>query len=312
MNKDLLNSFFNNDCTPDQERQVLDWIDSSEENRREYLRERALFDALLLSAPLPRRKRFTARIVPLLRHSLRYAAAILVALLIGAGYLLHISEETFSTITVPAGQHANLTLPDGTRVNLNACSELRYSNSFAHHRKVSLSGEAFFDVTHNPSRPFVVETYACNIEVLGTKFDVEARREQEHFHTTLVEGSVRVTDNRQAGHTVQLQPNQRVSMHQRHFVIDDVRAEEESMWRKGILSFRNASFEEMIADFENYFDVDIEIRCERIPENLFTGKLRINEGLDHALKVLQQSASFTYRREGDKRCIIEQKRQNTI
>ena len=97
------------------------------------------------------------------------------------------------TITVPAGQRINITLVDGTNVWLNARTSLSYPVKFGkNNRQVVLDGEAYFDVTKDKSKPFIVQTDNYNVEVLGTKFDVNAYSETGEFETTLMSGSVKV------------------------------------------------------------------------------------------------------------------------
>ena len=138
------------------------------------------------------------------------------AITVASGTYFYKSEickigEAMNTITVPAGQRANLTLADGTNVWLNARSEMRYPAVFTgNKREITLDGEAYFEVTHNEDKPFVVQTNKCNVEVLGTKFNVEAYSDSEDFCTSLMEGSVRVSDKRNPSETLVLAPNQQV------------------------------------------------------------------------------------------------------
>ena len=97
------------------------------------------------------------------------------------------------TITVPAGQRINITLVDGTNVWLNARTSLSYPVKFGkNNRQVVLDGEAYFDVTKDKSKPFIVQTDNYNVEVLGTQFDVNAYSETGEFETTLMSGSLKV------------------------------------------------------------------------------------------------------------------------
>ena len=135
------------------------------------------------------------------------------------------------------------------------------------------------------------------MEVLGTKFDVEARPESDEFTTSLVEGRVRVTDRSNADNWVELRPDHRVSRTDGRLVVDRIPDHERFLWREGLISFRDVSFRELLDRFENYFGVTIHIRRADVTENRFTGKIRISEGIDHALWVLQRSADFTYTRD---------------
>lgn len=306
MEKELIYRFFEGRATTAEEKEVLDWIDSAPENRRLLLAERRVFDAMLLHAR-PEGRVMTFRLPRWTREVLKYAAVVLVAAGLSGIYLSRTYDRIMqggNTITVPAGQRVDVTLPDGTKVCMNALSELRYPTFFTgKNRKVQLSGEAFFEVMHDAKHPFVVETYACDVEVLGTRFDVEARAESGEFVTSLVEGRVRVTDRRNPANRVELHPNELVRHIDGRMVLGRIEQGEEFLWREGLIAFRDASFTELIGEFQKYFGVKIEVLRKTIPDNLFTGKIRMAEGVDHALWVLQRSVDFTYRR-NDTRDVI--------
>nr|WP_286083552.1 FecR family protein [Parabacteroides goldsteinii] len=118
------------------------------------------------------------------------------------------TEQTpiaLQTITVPAGQRINITLADGTNVWLNARTTIQYPITFNEkERLVKLDGEAYFDVTKDKSKPFIVQTNNYNVEVLGTKFDVDSYSETEIFETTLMEGSVRISSLTDANESLML------------------------------------------------------------------------------------------------------------
>ena len=192
MEKELLHRFFDGRASVEEEKQVLDWIDRDPANRRELLAERRLFDSMLMLAD-PGRTTRKPKVLTLprwTREVLKYAAVILVVAGAGGIYVSRMYDKfllTGNTITVPAGQHIDVQLPDGTKVCMNALSELHYPTFFiGRERKVQLKGEAFFDVSHDRKHPFVVETYACDVEVLGTKFNVKARSEDGEFVASLV------------------------------------------------------------------------------------------------------------------------------
>ena len=121
------------------------------------------------------------------------------------------TEQTpiaLQTITVPAGQRINITLADGTNVWLNARTTIQYPITFNEkERLVKLDGEAYFDVTKDKSKPFIVQTNNYNVEVLGTKFDVDSYSETEIFETTLMEGSVRISSLTDANEPICMMAN---------------------------------------------------------------------------------------------------------
>ena len=306
MERELLYRFFVGRASAAEEERLLEWLDASPRHREELLAERRIYDAMLLHATPARPAAGRSVVLRRLHRVLGYAA--LLAVIVGAGgFALRQrawTEACGNTVVVPAGQRVDVTLPDGTRVCMNALSELRYPASFgSRQRRVELVGEAFFDVAHEASRPFVVETYACDVEVLGTKFDVEARPETDEFVAALVEGRVRVTDRSDPAQRVELSPAQRVSRRDGRLVVDRIPEHEEFRWREGLIVFRDATFEELLADFEKYFGVRIEVLRPAVADTRFTGKIRIAEGVDHALAVLQYSADFTFERNETKEVI---------
>lgn len=308
MEKELLHLFFSGRASVEQERRLLDWLDQDPAHERELLAERRLFDAaLMLARPAERPRRHLFALPRWTREAARYAAVIVAAAGLGGWYLSDLNErlmQSCNTIAVPAGQRVDVTLPDGTKVCMNALSELRYPTFFVgKQRRVQLSGEAFFDVTHDAKHPFVVETYACEVEVLGTKFDVEARSENDVFTASLVDGRVRVTDKTHPGSKVVLLPSDRVSRRDGQLVVDRLPDHEQFQWREGLIAFRDASFPELLAQFEKYYGVTFEVHRESVTDKLFTGKIRISEGVDHALRVLRRSAEFTHMRNEAKNVI---------
>lgn len=309
MDKELLYRFFNGETSSEEEMRLIDEIDTSPESRKTLLAERRLFDSMLMLAEMDhvveRKKRrvFGSRI----RVLLNYAAVVLVTLGLGGLYLYVWNGGGAvvqgNMVAVPAGQRVDLELPDGTKVCMNARSELKYPALFSdRERRVQLNGEAFFEVAHDSDRPFVVETFACDVEVLGTKFDVEAHADRGTFVTSLLEGKVSVSDR---ACRIELNPGEQVRQIDGKLVVGKIPDYERFQWRDGLITFRNASFDELIVKFEKYYGVRIEVGRDRdFSANRFTGKIRISEGLDHALWVLQRSADFTYGRDESRNVIL--------
>lgn len=312
MDKQILYKIFNNEASLEEEKEFLIWLDENPAHQQELIAERKLFDAMILHGSVEL-KSGKVKKIPFPkwgREILRYAAVILVLIGISMMYVSNLRQQLLhahNTVIVPAGQRVNLVLPDGTKVWLNALSELTYPAYFmGDNRSVKLTGEAFFDVTHDKDHPFIVETYACDVEVLGTKFDVEARPYQNEFTTSLVEGKVRVIDRLYNSGDLILKPNERVYYSNSRLLVDRIPDYERFQWRDGLISFRDATFLELIQKFEKYYGVNIEMQRTDIPSTLFTGKIRISEGVEHALWVLKQSADFTFTRNETKEMIYIQ------
>lgn len=299
MDKETLHKFFSGQATIDQQRLVMDWTEHSPENQKELIRERKLYDSIIMLADMKvlTLHKKTRLIVPRwVKETLRYAAIFAIAIVGVSLYVSKLNQKylcSYNTISVPAGQHIDVVLSDGTKVCVNALSELRYPAFFSDkERKISLKGEAFFDVAHNADRPFIVETYLCDIEVLGTQFNVQADAEKDEFVTSLLEGKVKVSRNMASNEDVILNPNHQVKYANGRLVVEQIPEYEKFIWREGLIGFNNATFTELVSTFEKYYGVNIIINRRDIPSILFTGKIRINEGIDHALWVLKQSLDF--------------------
>lgn len=301
MQDELLYRYLVGKCTTEEEAQIRAWYAADPEaHQQEIDRVRFLFESTLIHEVIGREGSGRRLSVPrrLFGRMLRTAAVI--ALLIGAAYGSHVLTRRdltgqMTSIRVPAGQRICVDLADGTQVWLNSESELTYPTVFAgRRREVRVSGEALFSVKSDPSRPFLVETYASRLEVLGTKFNVVADEAANRFSTMLLEGRLRVTDLASSQQVV-LRPDDLVERIDGRLVVrrnDDPAA---AQWIDGIISMKGVSFEELMARFEKIYNVRIEIECDRMPTIEFeSGKIRVSDGVDHALRVLQHVADFDF------------------
>lgn len=308
MDQTLLMKYFRGETSPEEEHRILSWVEASPENRAEFRKAHLLFDGLVLYGTKPqteqpkvnKTQRKEWRYV---RHIIQATALIVVALgaaYFGKDYYRRSLSESETVISVPAGQRMQMTLADGTHVQLNAETTLEYPVVFSSKtRRVKLSGEALFEVTHDPSHPFIVETFATDIQVLGTKFNVLADSENGLFSTTLVEGRVKVTSRKDPAESIILQPNDRVVLEHGRLYKERVSDFDDLCWTEGLIHLRKMPFDELMAIFERAFDVRIEIERETLPQiNVMSGEVRISDGVDYALHVVQLvSTGFTYTRD---------------
>ena len=306
MEKELLHRFFDGRASVEEEKQVLDWIDRDPANRRELLAERRLFDSMLMLAD-PGRTTRKPKVLTLprwTREVLKYAAVILVVAGAGGIYVSRMYDKfllTGNTITVPAGQHIDVQLPDGTKVCMNALSELHYPTFFiGRERKVQLKGEAFFDVSHDRKHPFVVETYACDVEVLGTKFNILADARTADFSAALLEGRLKILNRLGGGESFILSPNEQIDLVDGHLKLNRITDPDDFRWVDGLMNLNTLSFGEVIRKFENYYGVRITIdNPEDMPVLKYHGKIRVSDGVDHALKLLQITNNFSFTRDDE-------------
>lgn len=147
----------------------------------------------------------------------------------------------------PFGQRSVFQLSDGTKVTLNANSTLKFPNKFdLNARIVELTGEAFFEVTKNPEKPFIVKTENLSTTVLGTKFNINAHDLDQTIQISLVEGKVKVTSDDKKGEII-LHSNQKVFFHKSSsvFIKSNFDPVQVTAWKEGVIYFKNASFEEI-------------------------------------------------------------------
>jgi transmembrane sensor len=201
-------------------------------------------------------------------------------------------------LVVPAGQRAQLTLPDGTLVWLNAQSSLTFPARFhGKTRRVSVSGEAYFDVASNSRKPFIVSTQEMEMRVLGTEFNVYSYPEADYIRTDLVEGSLMVYSKRSPQTRVTLKPNEQVVMREGKMYVRKINSPDYFLWKDGIYSFENERLIDIIEKLQLYYDVKIIVKDPEIFNVRYTGKFRQRDGIDEILRIIQKIQKFTIEKE---------------
>ncbi|MBO0340222.1 FecR family protein [Flagellimonas profundi] len=211
-----------------------------------------------------------------------------------------------NTISVPFGKTLSVTLQDGSVVMLNSGSSMTYPSSFAFMdtREVVLNGEAFFEITKNPEKPFIVKTQAMYTQVFGTVFNVSAYEEDGPGQVVLVEGSVGVGESNDALNSKDLQmlkPYQKATHVQGddvNFIVEDVDVSSYISWTKGILAFENESMGQIIKRLQRQYDIAIVNQFEELEQRRFTGMFD-EESIDNVLRTIQAHTNFSYEIEGN-------------
>lgn len=315
MEKELLYGFFEGKASREDQIAIKEWMDLSEENRNIFFRERKIYDAIIVSgkserlsssSSTPVRKLNLFRI-PAVKELLKVASVVLLTLVGVWGYTSFEKRGdvlAMHTIIVPAGQHANLILPDGTNVWLNSETTIKYPGNFDKNiRKVELDGEAYFDVTKNKKSPFVVKTNKGRIEVLGTAFNVEDYADSKLFETTLMRGSVKVSTLSSPGNPVILSPATKSVLKNDKLVLEQVESFESYRWKEGLICFKNDSFSFIMSQLEKNFGITIVVENSEVSKYKYTGKFRQTDGIDYALRILQKDISFTYNKDDENQII---------
>ncbi|WP_346319307.1 FecR domain-containing protein [Chitinophaga sp. YIM B06452] len=207
----------------------------------------------------------------------------------------------FNTMTTPRGRQFRITLPDDTKVWLNAASSLRYPTAFTgKERRVEVTGEAYFEVAKNKDKPFLVEVNnTAEVQVLGTHFNINAYANEPAIYTTLLEGKVGVVSNRQGA---MLKPGQQAQISNGIKVADDVDIDKVMAWKNGVFNFEGATLEQFLRQVERWYDIDVEYE-KGVPAITFWGKMTRDIPLSGLLVVLQKS-NVHFRLEGRKLIVL--------
>jgi transmembrane sensor len=185
---------------------------------------------------------------------------------------------TFNTMSTPRGGQYQLSLPDGSKVWLNSESSITYPVVFAaQERKVKITGEAYFEVTKDRTKPFRVETNDMQVEVLGTHFNIKAYADEGPAKTSLLEGSVKI--DKQI-----LKPGQ-AFMNGR---IVPTNVDQDVAWKNGIFNFNNQNLSQVMKELARWYDLEI-IYPDGIPQKEYGGEIGRNLKLNQVLKGLGNS-----------------------
>lgn len=297
MNQELLYKYFKGTTSIEEEKQILDWVEAADENREAFLKERMLFDISLFSEKQETKKK-TTRLIPIFRWTVRIAAAIIVA---ASGYFMTIDYlynkgAQLQTITVPAGQRAQIILADGTRVWLNSKSTLTYASNFGRKdRNVNLDGEAYFEVTKNKNIPFYVNTEMNKVRVVGTSFNVCAYNGSKEFETTLVEGIVDIYPSCNDQAITRLQKNEFFANYDGHLKKTVLPSYEYLRWKEGLYCFDDVPFSGILDKLEKYYNVKITVTSPKLLNHEgLTGKFREQDGIEHILRAISKDHPFRF------------------
>ena len=291
-----LQKYLRNELSGEELVEVLDWLDASPENQRRLDRLDYLSNVAILLGPAEQPAAPPRRPMSRWQRTLRWSAGIAAGLLVGLGIgqllthrTLDLRSQEFMAITAPSGQSISVTLNDG--------STLEYPTLFSSRRRqVRVSGEAMFEVEHDASWPFVVETFACEAEVLGTKFNILADAEKHSFSAALLEGRLKIRNRQHADESLILSPNEEVNLVDGHLQLEKISDPDDFRWVDGLMNLNGLTFGEVIDKLKRYYGVQIVVEDPgNLTDRRYHGKIRVSYGIDHALDLLQMMTSdFTY------------------
>ncbi|GGH64188.1 ferric-dicitrate binding protein FerR (iron transport regulator) [Filimonas zeae] len=191
----------------------------------------------------------------------------------------------FNTLVTPRGGRFRVQLPDGTEVWLNAASRLRYPVSFSGGgRVVELEGQAWFEVAGNARQPFTVKTGGAEVHVLGTHFDVMAYADEKAIRTTLVEGSVEVTEGNKVR---RLEPRQQavIDRGQHSIAVQTVNVDHVLAWKEGLFVFNDVDLHTILREIGRWYDIEI-VNEAGVTAELYGGSISRSRNLKDVLNLL--------------------------
>lgn len=257
---------------------------------------RGRFSAAVGYPKLEKKLKFRTRCLPLLRTFAAAAAVALVCLSVWTAYLYR-QPDSIQTVSTLA-ETRTIHLPDGTSVTLNHYSSLSYPERFKSdgNREVELNGEAYFEVSKDKSHPFIVQTEAIKVQVLGTHFNVDAYLANPNVRTTLLTGSVAVSNTSNTVRMI-LKPSEiaiynKVEEKLTREVLEN--AKDEIAWRHGEFIFDNLPLQDIVHELCNSFGRTILIADTALRNYRITARFRNGEDLETILTVLHNAGYLDY------------------
>lgn len=213
-------------------------------------------------------------------------------------------QLTYNTITTPKGGNYQVILPDGTKVWLNAMSSLKFPVAFAgEHRNVELTGEGYFEVAKDKTKPFVVVAKDMKVRVLGTHFNVSAYDDDSSVKTSLLEGSVKAETS---SSSILIKPGQQAYLLNGSSSINvkDIDVDEIIAWKNGYFVFRNEPIESIMKKISRWYDIEVNYQGN-LSGKEFGGKYLKTNTLSELLKSLELTGTINFKVEGRRVTVMQ-------
>ena len=301
----MLFRFFAGQLTEEETARLTAWMDENPKEHQKAMNKAhdmyilgvmsTAFESPVKSMVSPIRNITLSKII---RFTGKIAAVLVIGFAINYVLFTHrVGEWTnqMTTIEAPSGKQIRVTLNDGSVIDLNSGSRIVYPSIFAgKERRIQLYGEAMFDVEPDANRPFIVETFACDVKVLGTHFNVIADEVKNLFSTALFRGKVAVLSHL-SDESVLMDENSVVNLKNGHLQIAPIEDPDEYRWPEGIITLNRMPFDQVVEKLEKYYDVKIVIERSELPVIKYQScKIRVSDGINHAMQLLQMASDFTY------------------
>lgn len=316
MNKKYIIKYITGDMDPAKRRDMVEWIRRTPENQKIYNIIKAEYIASSFK-DVPNNnnafffERLKHRIIKKKLNNLIYVCA---SVLVLGFFVWNFQFNDTSIDIVPQdvvevapdnnsgavsfvtlrGDKKEIYLPDGSKLVLNADSELTYPKAFNDSiREVTLVGEAFFDIKRNVNKPFIVNTNSIKIRVLGTSFNVKSYSKDKKVETTLVTGKVEVLKDKET--PIILAPSQKAVFYKKEnkLEIEEVQSLNVVAWKEGKLIFDKTPLQEVVKDLERKYNTKIIINSKNLLNYEYTGTFD-NLSFEEVLKLLTISSPIEY------------------
>ncbi|MGJ1241029.1 FecR family protein [Sphingobacterium siyangense] len=212
-------------------------------------------------------------------------------------------SEKMNSIVTPKGGQYKIILEDGTNIWLNAQSMLKFPERFAKdNRSVELVGEAYFEVAKNRNKPFIVRTKEQNVKVLGTHFNISSYADERIARTTLIEGSVSVSDNI-SHRSVVLKPGEQILISGNSIAVKKVDTQVDVAWKEGDFIFKNENIESIMRKVSRWYQVDVDFISKK-EDITFSGMISKSNNLSAILTMLESTGQIKFKLTGRRISII--------
>jgi len=247
--------------------------------------------------------------IPIYNTVLFKTAAILTIVLGIVAYLLMYNKPiVILTVSAPYGTIKQFTLPDSSKVWLNAGTAIEYPERFSGDtRQITLkNGQAFFDIKHDKNHPFIVKATDIDVTVLGTSFEVKSFAEEQEARISVLTGKVGVSDTDQKTITEFVTSNQQINFKRktRQYSKSEISSDQIASWRSRRMTFEKEPFPYIVSALERNYNVKIKIENPKLLGQKVTLSLD-NQPLEEVLNILSYSVNFTFKIENDKQISIK-------
>lgn len=321
LNENIIIHFITRQCSEDELKQINEWM-AEDKHHVQYLLQMEQIYQQLQSRSMPQWKvedaleRVHSNAGATMPHQdyqpfwekwRRYAAAIVLAILAGTALLWYSKAQqtedgqAYIVAQTNGSTTKQVLLPDGSKVWLNHHSSLSYPKHFEGDvRKVLLTGEGYFEVSKDSTRPFIVENDAMAVKVLGTVFDFKNDATNMRSEVSLMEGSVEVKSNLSAGQMV-LVPGQKAQLdyHTGHMTVSNIEDGIDAVWHTNLIPFSNATIIEIVSKLEKIYGVRMEIGANVDLRSTYSGKIKHKQDIDSVLHLLQNTLPITFKKTSD-------------